>query len=280
MTAELPRGVDTPNAIEPVARCRIIVLAKAPQAGRVKTRLIPRLGADGAARLARQMLDHSLQAALGSQLGPVRLCAAPDPGHRAFGPWCCDDRIERDRQIGADLGQRMAAALLAALREPLLVATAGARHRRRTSSRTTTTATTTAPIAPALADRSLLIGTDAPALDAGCLRACAAALDDRPVVFVPTHDGGYALVGLHRRALTSTLPRRPGAAEIVPSHWDTKLLSRLFADITWSTATVMAQTRRRLDELGCAWTESAPLHDIDEPADLIHCPPAWLLAGG
>ena len=42
---------------------RIVVFAKAPQPGRVKTRLIPALGADGAAALAARMLARTLAAA-------------------------------------------------------------------------------------------------------------------------------------------------------------------------------------------------------------------------
>jgi len=41
----------------------LIVFAKAPVAGLAKTRLIPALGPDGAARLAERLLAHSLQQA-------------------------------------------------------------------------------------------------------------------------------------------------------------------------------------------------------------------------
>jgi glycosyltransferase A (GT-A) superfamily protein (DUF2064 family) len=50
----------------------------------------------------------------------------------------------------------------------------------------------------ALHSRALLMGTDAPALDAAVLRQAAAALIDHDVVFVPALDGGYALVGQRR----------------------------------------------------------------------------------
>ena len=42
-------------------RCAVIVMAKAPRPGLAKTRLIPALGADDAARLARWLLDRTLQ---------------------------------------------------------------------------------------------------------------------------------------------------------------------------------------------------------------------------
>jgi uncharacterized protein len=101
----------------------------------------------------------------------------------------------------------------------------------------------------------LLIGTDAPALDAAVLQQAAAALLTHDAVFVPALDGGYALVGLARL----------GAAP-----------PRLFEGIAWSTAAVMAQTRQRLAELALHTALLPPLPDIDEPADLRHLPPQWL----
>ena len=53
---------------------RIVIMAKAPVAGFAKTRLIPALGAEGAARLAQKMLrlsSHSLRLFLNpSPMGP------------------------------------------------------------------------------------------------------------------------------------------------------------------------------------------------------------------
>jgi rSAM/selenodomain-associated transferase 1 len=92
---------------------------------------------------------------------------------------------------------------------------------------------------------ALVMGTDCPALTPDHLRAAARALNDGvDVVIVPVEDGGYAVIGM----------RRPQPA--------------LFADMTWSTTTVMAETRRRLTRLGLSWREPARLWDIDEPADL------------
>ena len=58
---------------------RIIVIAKEPRPGKVKTRLIPALGEAGAARLADRMLRHTLAQALDANIGPVELCVSPDP---------------------------------------------------------------------------------------------------------------------------------------------------------------------------------------------------------
>ena len=67
--------------------CVVVVMAKAPVPGYAKTRLIPALGADGAAALALWLLDRTVAAALAARLGPVELCCAPDtsPGVQCLG---------------------------------------------------------------------------------------------------------------------------------------------------------------------------------------------------
>ncbi|HLH90418.1 MAG TPA: TIGR04282 family arsenosugar biosynthesis glycosyltransferase [Xanthobacteraceae bacterium] len=91
----------------------------------------------------------------------------------------------------------------------------------------------------------LVIGTDCPALAPAHLRTAADALAAGiDVVTIPVEDGGYALIGMREP--------HPG----------------LFADMPWSTAHVMAQTRRRLVRLGLTWREPARLWDVDVPADV------------
>src|SRR5690606_23843751 len=77
----------------PVSTTRIVVIAKAPQPGRVKTRLIPALGAEGAAALAARMLACTVVVAFEAAgaadtadpaLGVVELCASPAPGDPAW----------------------------------------------------------------------------------------------------------------------------------------------------------------------------------------------------
>lgn len=191
-------------------------MAKAPVAGLAKTRLVPALGVEGAAAVAARMLAHAVGQALAAALGPVELCGAPDVSHSAFTTLAKDPRVTLHPQGEGDLGARMQRAFDRAL---------------------------------ATNQRAVLIGTDAPDLDAAVLRAAAEALATHDAVFAPAHDGGYALIGLRRAA-----PR-----------W-----SRLFEAVPWSTAQVMAITRERLRETGLRWHELPALHDIDEPADLIH----------
>ena len=107
-------------------------------------------------------------------------------------------------------------------------------------------------------DAALLLGSDMPALDAACLREAAAALRMHDAVFVPAADGGYGLIGLRRA--------QPA------------LFSKLFSNMPWSTAEVMQLTRERLAQLQLTHTELPTLHDVDEPADLVHVPAEWLAA--
>lgn len=67
--------------------CRIAVLAKAPLPGYAKTRLIPALGAAGAAALAERLLAHAAAQAVAAEVGPVTVWAAPDPRTRPSGGW-------------------------------------------------------------------------------------------------------------------------------------------------------------------------------------------------
>jgi rSAM/selenodomain-associated transferase 1 len=201
--------------------CCLTVLAKAPVAGVAKTRLMPALGAAGAAALAERLLDHTLQEAAAANMASLRLLGSPDASHPALVRHA--GVAELGAQCSGDLGARMQQALVDGLaRQP----------------------------------SALLIGTDAPALDRHCLREAADALLNHDAVFVPALDGGYALVGLSRR-----LGSVPDA---------------LFRDMTWSTASVMAETRQRLNQLACRWVELPAVADIDEPADLVHVPRGWL----
>lgn len=196
----------------------VIVMAKAPVAGFAKTRLIPALGAEGAAALAERLLHAAVAQAVAAHLGAVDLCCAPDRAHPAFARHAGTMGITLSDQGEGDLGARMARAFARWL-------------------------------APGRC--AVMIGTDAPALDAAMLARAACALGDADAVFVPAFDGGYALIGLRRAA---------------PS---------LFDGMPWSTSAVMARTRERLAAAGLTHIELPAVADIDEPADLVHLSPGW-----
>lgn len=144
---------------------RIVIIAKAPRPGYAKTRLIPALGAQGAAALAQQMLRHAVHIALQADVGPVELCAAPDQHDPAWTAMALPTRLMWSDQGDGDLGERMARAALRTL------------HR---------------------GESVLLIGTDCPQMDTSHLQRAAASLQNADACMTPTLDGGYALLGLNQ----------------------------------------------------------------------------------
>ena len=155
---------------------RVVILAKAPQPGAVKTRLIPALGSTGAAALARRMLDHALGQALGAGVGPVELCMSPSPGDAAWQGVNLPADVLFTAQSEGDLGQRMASAV----------------------QRVTTRC----------GQPVLLMGSDCPALTSDEITHAAGQLQDHDTVLIPAADGGYVLIGLKSpcHALFSDMP--------------------------------------------------------------------------
>lgn len=146
-------------------RTRIVIFAKAPIPGRVKTRLIPALGEKGAAELARKMLDDTVAEAIAANLLIPELCTDPHPMEPEWSPYLPRAQLRFTGQSGGDLGARMAQVTKRTIQ---------------------------------LEENILLIGTDCPALDRHRLRAAARALAEHDAFIHPTEDGGYALLGLRR----------------------------------------------------------------------------------
>jgi rSAM/selenodomain-associated transferase 1 len=84
----------------------VLVFSRAPLPGRVKRRLVPRLGAWGAARLHLRLTRQALRTAAAAGCGPVELHLTAR--HALFRDY--------ELQRGADLGERMHRALARALR--------------------------------------------------------------------------------------------------------------------------------------------------------------------
>jgi rSAM/selenodomain-associated transferase 1 len=162
---EADRACNSADLRTGIRPTRVIVFAKAPRPGLVKTRLIPALGAAGAARLAQRMLHDTLAAALDARVGPVELCATPDPDDPAWHDTPLPPQVESSAQGDGDLGARMARAAGRALRR---------------------------------GDAVLLVGTDCAEMSSALLRHAAAVLRDVDVVIHPSADGGYVLLGLAR----------------------------------------------------------------------------------
>jgi len=143
---------------------RLLVFAKAPVPGRVKTRLMPRLDAIACARLQRWLILRTLKTATDAALCPIELWCAPDCSHPFFRECARRFQVETRAQQGDHLGVRMHFALSTTL---------------------------------AHAEFALIIGCDCPALDSQYLAEAIKGLtDDVPVILGPAEDGGYVLIGV------------------------------------------------------------------------------------
>ena len=178
------------------------LLARAPVAGQVKTRLIPALGAQGACDVQQMLLMRALQLpATGFSERFLWLDGLPAAQLQASAEALGWTLVE---QPAGDLGERMR-----------LIATLGL----------------------AECDGVVLIGNDCPAIDSGFLQAACAALDDHSVVIGPAEDGGYVLLGLRKKevnlfadmpwgtdqvlALTlQRLSQQGCKPELLPTLWD------------------------------------------------------------
>ena len=188
----------------------VILFARSPRLGQVKSRLAATLGAAAALQAYRELLEHAL-AAVASCPGVERwLCLTGDDPDGEAAALAARFGLRLAAQSGADLGERMARALRDGL----------AGHA-----------------------RVVLIGCDCPPIDAAVLQAALRALASHDLVFGPTEDGGYALVGT----------RMPCDA--------------IFGSMEWGTATVMSRTRERLRAEGLSAFELPTLWDVDEAAD-------------
>ena len=167
----------------------IAIFARAPVAGEAKTRLIPRLGAEGAAALQHALIHRALATAVAAELGSVSLWCSPECEHPAFVSFSKRFGVPLYQQRGADLGARMFHAFSRLCRER----------------------------------EALLIGSDCPALTIAELRTAARALQEgNDAVIVPAEDGGYVLVGL-RHPVASLFYGIPWGSDGVMDHTRARL---------------------------------------------------------
>jgi rSAM/selenodomain-associated transferase 1 len=148
----------------PYPGARLLVFAKAPLPGRVKTRLCGKLGSRGAARLQQRLLWRTVAAASTAALCPVEVWCSPTTAHPLFLALRRRFGVRLRRQRGGDLGRRMFHALQATWRR----AAAGA----------------------------VLVGSDCPDMGSRQWRQALEWLHDgADAVLGPARDGGYVLIG-------------------------------------------------------------------------------------
>lgn len=136
----------------------LLIFAKLPEPGRVKTRLIPELGADGACRAYIELFQRTLRQTA-TWPGERWLYCAPQHSASFFIEAAEQHDLRLRTQADGDLGERMFAAL--------------SDH----------------------PHGALLIGSDCPLLDVTHLAEAATALDQHDVAILPSEDGGYVMIG-------------------------------------------------------------------------------------
>jgi uncharacterized protein len=161
----------------------LILFTRYPVAGKAKTRLIPALGADGAAQLQRQMTEQTLAMAqqLARQSGvAIQVCFCGGTIGQML-DWLGDGPDYQSQGEG-DLGIRMARSLELAFGRGY--------------------------------DRVVIIGTDCPSIDADLVRDGLHRLQQKDLVFGVASDGGYYLVGM-RRQIPEIFQDIPWSSELV-----------------------------------------------------------------
>lgn len=180
---------------------RIMVFCKAPEPGRVKTRLAASIGDSAAAIVHERLALHCLNRLARAAIAPVELWCAPGVGHDFFHRCAAEFGLALKQQTGECLGQRMEQAFLNALSQ---------------------------------SRNAVVVGTDCPALDSAYVRAAFAALEQQDAVLGPAEDGGYVLLGLRKpqpllfsdmpwgtsQVLAKTRSRLTGKVKELSTLWD------------------------------------------------------------
>jgi uncharacterized protein len=169
----MPHWIDDGHSRE-----HLLIFTRYPSPGSTKTRLIPTLGAEGAAALHQQMVEHALwEARQWQRVAPAAGPTAGPPTQRAIAVWYTGgtpaqmatwlgNDLDYHPQGEGDLGDRLSQACQWAF------ATG--------------------------AQSVLLMGTDCPGLDELILTTAQHHLQRHDLVLGPALDGGYYLMGLRR----------------------------------------------------------------------------------
>lgn len=142
----------------------VIVFARYPEAGRVKTRLARSIGAENAVQLYRCFVEDTLGKTAGRSWR-TEIHFTPEESYPDFQNWLGTDRVYVP-QRGANLGERMMRAFEDCFDRG--------------------------------AERAVLIGADLPDLPGEFLGRGFEQLDEMDLVLGPSADGGYYLIGFAR----------------------------------------------------------------------------------
>ncbi len=155
---------------------RLIVFTRFPEPGKTKTRLIPALGPEGAARLQRRMTEHILAtAAILSNRHGLTTEVRHEGGNSALMMEWLGSQFSYRSQGPGDLGRRMVRAFEDAFWE---------------SKKAT-----------------VIVGSDIPGISAHIIEQAFDGLQKNDLVIGPARDGGYYLIGLKNTVPAETYAR-------------------------------------------------------------------------
>ena len=147
------------------SRRALIIFARAPELGQVKTRLAAELGADAALSIYRRLAEKVISAVQRTESYSVTVAYTPQSAEQAMREWLGTSVAFRPQSPG-DLGERMASAIAEAI-------SGGA-------------------------ERVVVTGTDCLDVTATVVEEAFERLADADVVLGPATDGGYYLIGMSR----------------------------------------------------------------------------------
>jgi len=213
----------------------IILFVKYPQPGRVKTRLALKLGDEAAVSIYRQLVDRLIHMLRGVKVEEIRVCFDPAEKHYEVEHWLKPIWLEAGMgliadndsddeaslvfrpQCEGDLGERLKSAFSEVFQEN--------------------------EKAGICESRVIAIGSDCIELDEQTFQVAWEFLETKEVVFGPTPDGGYYLVGMKEPRLD------------------------LFENIPWSTDQTLEASLQRARKSGLEIAELDEKHDIDTEED-------------
>jgi len=154
-----------------ISKERLIIFTRYPETGTTKTRLIPLLGAEGAANLQRKMTEHTLSRMMGLPVSnDLTIEIRYDGGNEHLMRQWLGSEFEYALQGDGNLGERMQRAFEDAFKSK--------------------------------ATAVVVIGTDIPDLTAVDMTSAFAVLKQKKMVLGPAKDGGYYLIGLQKNAVS------------------------------------------------------------------------------
>lgn len=213
----------------------ILLFVKYPQEGRVKTRLAQTMGAASAVAVYQRLLERLMRLLRKLEVDEIRVCFDPpamklqteqwlQPIWQSAGQELDEAYAERNEadlvfypQSAGDLGDRLRAGFAGVFEEKAVVVNADV--------------------------RVVAIGSDCIEMDEGTFQAAWCALQTDEVVFGPTFDGGYYLLGMN------------------------KLQRSLFDQIPWSTGKTLQVSLQKAEEQGLSIVLLDKKNDIDTEED-------------